>query len=466
MKTFRFLKYALLILITINISTYAQEKVTARIDSLMQIAYLRGIFNGNVLVVRNGTIIYRGSFGYADAGKKNKLSDSMLFDIGSVSKEFNGAGIMILKAQKKLSLDDAVSMFIPGLPDWAGKVKIRHLINYTSGIPIFDPLALETDDVIMQNLKTLKALKFTPGTAYIYNHYNVYLQKRIIEKVSKMSYADFIRKNIFEPCKMKNAVIDYPVNGPRMAKAFDGDFRPAPYVQGMTGWVRLTAEDLYRWADCLDHFRLIPEPLYRELAANFPGGESSIGTSVFHDNKLILHQHQGSNSNYEALLYNTLSDNVTIVMMTNNQQMKVHGLRAAILAAIKNEPVIVPKKSVYLEIRGKMLKDINNGLTYYNKLKAEQQENYDFSFEIGDLISTGKFLQRRGHLDEAIRIFSLAVELKGKPADISYGYELIGECHLKKGDKSSASVFYRKAIEVDPGNKNALGIFQEIKKDL
>ncbi len=190
-------KFGILMLFTlaaIGSSCFAQENITARIDSLMRTAYGRGIFNGNILVARNGKILYASALGSAQADKNKKLDQEMIFDIGSISKEFNGVAIMILKDRKLLSIEGPISKFLPELPDWATKVKIRHLINYTSGIPIFDALAAETDSVIQNNLLSLKLLKFEPGTAYIYNHYNVYLQMRIIERVSGMKYAEFIKK--------------------------------------------------------------------------------------------------------------------------------------------------------------------------------------------------------------------------------------------------------------------------------
>lgn len=446
-------------------SIYGQDKrITAKIDSVMRIASARGIFNGNILVMRNGKTLYQGSLGYADGSKKSMLNENMIFDIGSVSKEFNGTSIMILKERKLLSLDDPISKFLPELPEWANKVKVRNLINYTSGIPIFDALSNETDSVIWKNLMSLKQLKAEPGTTYIYNHYNVYLQMRIVEKISGLTYAGFVRKNIFIPCKMSNSVIDQPLSASNAAKAFDSEFRATAYTQGMTGWVRLPAIDLYRWTNALDNYKIINEESYKELAVNFPGGESSIGSTGFENNKLAWHRHQGSNSNYEALLFNNLKDGITIIMMTNNQQMKVDGIKDAITAVVKNTPVTVPRKSVYLEVREKMLADIDKGIAYFNQLKASEQGTYDFSFEIGDLISSGKYLQRRALYDHAIRLFEMAVKLNAKPADVSYGYELMGECYVKKNEKEKAIKAYSKAVEIDPGNKNARGVLLELDK--
>ena len=402
--------------------TKAQQNTAARIDSVMQVAYQRGIFNGNILVTKKGKIIYEKAWGYANGSRKKLLTTDMRFDIGSISKEFNGTGIMILKERGKLSLDDPISKFMPLLPLWAKQVKIRHLISYTSGIPLFDATSSETDSQILANLMALKSLSFEPGSAYIYNHYNVYLQERIIEKVSGLPYANFITQNILVPCGMNNTVVDYPLNGAGMARAFNSEFVESPYAQAMTGWVRLPVTDLYKWTENLHNYKVISKTSFKELAANFAGGESSLGSVGFENEDLAWHQHQGSNSNYEALFYSNVKEGITIVMMTNNQQLKVHGIKSAMLAVLRNEAVTVPKKSVYLEIREKVLANPDSGLALYRKLKSTGQNQYDFSFEIGDLISTGKYLERRSHFDDAVNVFMVAVALKGKPADISYGY--------------------------------------------
>lgn len=448
-------KVCLLFLVMQGTYVFAQSDITQRIDSVIRLASKRGIFNGNILVKKSGKTLYEASMGYAEAGKKSLLNKDLLFDIGSVSKEFNGVSIMILQERGLLKLEDPLSKYIPGLGKWSDRVLIKHLINYTSGIPLFNLLAQEKDEVIFENLRGLKDVQFEPASAYLYNHYNVFLQMRIIEKVSGLSYADFVKENIFTPLKMNNSVVDYPANGVRIAKAFDNDFKPTAYTQSMSGWVRLTVEDLGKWVDALDHYRVISAESYKSLSENFPGGESSLGSTGFANGQLTWHQHQGSNSNFEALLYSLPQQELSIVLMTNNQQMKVHGIKSAILGILQNQPVEVPKKSVYLEVREKILDNRAKGLAYYNLLRTNHFDSYDFSFEIGDLLSTGKYLQRREHFNDAIYIYNLAVRLKGQPSDIAYGYELMGNSYLSKKDKVQAIKSYQKAMEIDPGNKNA-----------
>lgn len=461
----KFRKYYLLpayfILISVRLSAQTPLQLN-QIDSLMRTASSRGVFNGTLLVAKQGKIIYHKAWGYADASKKQMLTTAMLFDVGSISKEFNGTSMMLLKEQGKIKLNDPVSKYLTDLPDWADRVQLKHLINYTSGLPNFMVQSEETDNQLLDSLKALRKLKFEPGSAYIYAHVNVYLQKRIIEKASGLSYVDFVNQYIFKPCGMKQSIMDADLNGPNVAKAFDNDFNTKPYIQVTTGSPRLSAADLYKFITRLEAFKIINQESFDELAVKFPGGESSIGTTSFKDGKLQWHRHQGSNSNYEALIYTDHVQEISIVMETNNQNFKVDAIKGAILAILQDQPFNIPKKSVYLDIRDKVLKDMEQGLAFYRHIKETGQDHYDFGFEAGDLISTGKYLQRRNRFDEAIRLFALAAPLCARKVDLSYAYELTAECYLKKGDQVQAKAWYEKALATDEGNKNAKGMLMTL----
>ncbi|MCS3871369.1 CubicO group peptidase (beta-lactamase class C family) [Chryseobacterium ginsenosidimutans] len=135
-----------------------------QIDSLMTKSYERGLFNGNVLIVKNDKIIYQKSFGFTDETKQTKLNDKSIFNIGSIAKEFNAVSIMILVERGLLNLDDNIAKFNFGLPKWSEKVTIRQLINYASGIPrIESGLTIINDEVAWNILRSNDSLLFEPG---------------------------------------------------------------------------------------------------------------------------------------------------------------------------------------------------------------------------------------------------------------------------------------------------------------
>ncbi|MDJ1485371.1 serine hydrolase [Cytophagaceae bacterium YF14B1] len=452
------------VFVLLTTCSYAQTDKIKRIDSLLQAANQRGIFNGNALVAQKGKIIYLSSFGYADATKSKMLTPTMRFDIGSISKEFNGVSIMILKERGKLTLEDKVSKYVTFLPSWADKIQIKHLIQYTSGLPASNA---SSEEEVRTFLTQLPKLEFEPGTAFIYSYLNVYLQRWIIEKISRLNYTEFVKKYIFKPCKMSQTVIDAYTIDVTTARPFDNNFvEPANFTQSLTGWLRLPIEDLYRWTTCLHSYQLISETSFKELAESFGDNETSLGSTEFENQQLTWHQHHGSNFNYEALMSCNVKEDITIILMTNNQNFKVYPLKDAIHAILHDKPYSLPKKSVYLDLREKVLKDFEQGLAFYRHIRETQQDIYDFSFEIGDLISTGKYLMRRQKFDEAIRIFQLSLLLNGKSEDTSYNYELTGECYMRKGLPQMAILFYTKAAETNPQNKNAQGMRDKLLSQL
>lgn len=441
---------------------HAQKQTVSRIDSLMQAVHRIGVFNGNLLVAKSGKVIYHKAIGYADASRTKLLDTNAYFDIGSISKEFNGVGIMLLQEAGKLQLTDPVAKYLPELPAWAKQVRLTHLVNYTSGIPISKSM---NDNDYKSALSALEKLNFEPGTGYLYSNDNVYLQKRIIEKVSGMSYADFINRYIFQQLRMKQSIVDLRFDDPRMARAFDSEFKPSYYEHESKGWIRLTASDLYRWIMAIDQGQLISKPDLKVLSAAFKGGESSLGNAVYENDALVRHFHHGSNYNYEALMVHELNPDITIILMTNSQQFKVAALANAITAILKGEPYTVPKKSLYLDLRDKVLADFDSGIRFYEDVKKNQQDKYDFSFEIGDLVNTAKYLMRRKKFDDAIRMLELGKQLKIRDSDLSFVYQLMGECYANKGNKETAIRHYRMALDKDPENKIAKGFLEELLKN-
>jgi len=107
----RYLLICLLILVTI--SANAQNTQLRKLDTLMNTANQRGIFNGNVLIAQHGKIIYQKSFGFSNVEKKTQLKATDKFDIGSISKEFNGVAIMKLQEMGKLSIEDPLQKYFP-----------------------------------------------------------------------------------------------------------------------------------------------------------------------------------------------------------------------------------------------------------------------------------------------------------------------------------------------------------------
>ena len=449
-----------LLLILLSCKGIAQvTPVTERLDSLMQAVNRIGVFNGNVLVAQQGKIIFKRSYGYADGSRTKALQTDMLFDIGSISKEFNGVALLLLQEKGLVNLHDPLRNYLRHLPAWADSVPLATLLNYTSGLPLS---AAKSDKELETELVNLPSLAAKPGSTYAYSYSNVYLQRQVIEKVTHSNYKTFLGKNFFTPLNMSRSFVDIPVTDSGVARAFDSDFKESIYDQQMSGWVRLPIDDLYTWVNALDAYKVVNRKSIEQLHQSFGDNETSLGDTRLENKALTWHQHHGSNYNYEALITHDLKDQTVIILMTNSQQFKVNAITDAIRAILKGAPYTVPRRSLYLALREKVLADPDKGIAFYRDVKLNRQDKYDLSFEIGDLINTGRYIQRRQQYDVAISVFSLATLLDAKSSDIAFACQLIGECYEKKNMKQFAIQYYQKAVDKDPANKTARSALERL----
>jgi CubicO group peptidase (beta-lactamase class C family) len=295
------------------------NKAATKLDSLFQKALQSKTFNGNVLIAEKGKIIYEKAFGKADTSNTIQLNTDYRFHIGSIAKEFNAVGIMMLKEQGKLKLDDPVSKFLPELPSWANKIKIINLLQYTSGLPQIKWNEVNQDSDNMAFLQKTSVLDFEPGTKYDYNNNNVFLQRRIIEKITNMSFNSFVINKILKPIGIKNAVVDPDEKEPLFAKSFNSKGKQDILKYNISGWTALNLKDFYKWSQAINSFKIINIESTRELFEPFSkDNQTGLGGGTIENGKVTSHIHDGAAFNYQALLINSL--NSTIILMTNNKQ--------------------------------------------------------------------------------------------------------------------------------------------------
>ena len=451
----------LLIFFLIPFITFGQNLMLEKIDSLMQASHRIGVFNGNVLVAKNGRIIYENSLGYFTFKKDKPLDSNSKMPIGSISKEFNSAGILYLSEKGKLNLTDKVSKYLTNLPDWANEIQILNLLQYTSGLPQINE---KSDEDWYARLNSIEELQSTPGKSYEYSNANVFLQKKIIEEVSGLDYYTFIKKKLFRKAKITFAIAKDSILTDKMAHSFDNDFNETSFIHGGEE-LYMTIADLYNWQKTLHHGKIVSSNSLVTLSKSFDkNSQSSLGFVKLENNNINSHYHDGSGNNYESVLKVDKKNDITIVLMSNNQNFKLGALAEGIQNILENKPYSIPKKSIYLDTRGKILNDFNEGIAFYQDIKSSQNSIYDFDEEVYDLYSTAEYLMRREHYDDAISILHLStiLDLSNK-GGVSYAYTLIAECYTKSNRPSHAILYLEKAIELDASNNNAKGMLEKIQ---
>lgn len=186
----------------------------------------------SVGVIRDGSFLYKNSFGYASLELAVPLTPESIFYMGSVSKQFTAASVVLAAEQGYLSLDDDVRKYIPELPEYGRPVTLRHMLHQTSGFrDLFDLIALSGRDPaqivspsdIFKLITRQKGLNNVPGEEWIYSNSNYFLLAEVIQRATKKSLARFAAENIFQPLGMVHTLFydDNTVVVPKRVAAYD-----------------------------------------------------------------------------------------------------------------------------------------------------------------------------------------------------------------------------------------------------
>jgi len=332
---------AIFCLAIVSFGANAREDAVAQLNTYLDEAHQAGLLNGNVLIADHGKIIVRRAIGYADGSRTLPLTLSDRFNIGSIAKEFDAVGLLILAEEGKLSLTDPVSKFITDLPSWATTVTIDDLLHYTSGLPDVDWNTVNGDADNYKNLRALKQLDFPAGTHYAYNNNNTFLRRRVVEEVSGMSFWEFLEKREFPKAGIREAVIDPTDATPQVAKDFDANFKQDPMKVYLTGWTALTVDDFLRWSSCITSFCLITPSSTRQIVTTRnPAWQTGLGHGEMVGNQLVRHVHDGNDHNFQALLMAEPSKGRSIILVTSQNRNRVYAMAEAINAILDSKPYV------------------------------------------------------------------------------------------------------------------------------
>jgi D-alanyl-D-alanine carboxypeptidase len=199
-----------------SVSVNINEQALGELDADMKALLKNEAFSGVLLIADNWKPVFNNVYGFSNIEKKIDNDTDTRFNIGSVNKLFTGISILQLVQQEKLSLEDKVINYLPGLshPD-ASKITIAQLLQHRSGYGMY-----WNDTFFLNNLEKLKtiadymqflkdaSIEFTPGSRQLYSNTGYILLGAVIEKITGRSYYEYIQENIFNIAGMKNSGFD------------------------------------------------------------------------------------------------------------------------------------------------------------------------------------------------------------------------------------------------------------------
>src|SRR5438445_5379635 len=243
----------------------AEDKKAAAVDEVFADLTKPGSPGCALGVYREGKIIYSKGYGLANLEENVPITPESVFDIGSTSKQFTAASILLLEERGKLSVNDNIRKYIPELPDYGQKITILHLLNHTSGLrdylTLMDLAGINTDSVTtyedaLQIISRQKALNFAPGSDWLYSNTGFFLLSVIVKRVSGKTLREFAGENIFTPLAMTHTQFrdDHTSLIANRAMAYDAKEKAPGYRLNVSyfeqtgdGAVHTSVEDLLKW---------------------------------------------------------------------------------------------------------------------------------------------------------------------------------------------------------------------------
>lgn len=298
-----------------------------------------------VLIARDGKILYKKAFGYADLKNNVLVTPQTVFRLSSISKQFAACAILKLQEEGRLQVTDKLSKYIPDFPR-ADEITLHHLLTHTSGIPDYTDKLLKkgmlravfkihfptTKEKLLNYFKD-EPFDFNPGESYKYNNSGYFLLYCIVEKVSGKNYGQYLKEVFFGPLQMTNTgMYDFKErlhNEPKSYMSEDGNYRKLPDIA--MSWFRgagdlySTLDDLYIWNEALFNGKVLSD---QSMKAAFTPAVLNDGkrprnasygygweVNAFRNQKVV--EHDGNLPGWLSSMSRFVEANLTVIILTN-----------------------------------------------------------------------------------------------------------------------------------------------------
>ncbi len=338
----------------------SRNALAARLDSIAAEPVKNGAVAGMAVAVVRGrdTLLYKG-YGFADLENQVPVAPATVFRVGSITKQFTSSVIMQLAEQRKLSLDDNITKYIPNFPTHGRTILVRHLLNHTSGIPSYTDVGPIFGRIMRQDLSrdsliavvANDSLQFEPGTHMYYNNTGYFMLGMIIEKVTGQSYGAYLEANLFKNAGLTNTrYCDARRIIPRRAQGYDkiptglvnADYlsMELPFAAGS---LCSTVGDLVSWTQQLSGGRVVGDASYRAMTTPvvLPSGRPMTYGYALVSDTISGHRvigHGGGINGFISYLLHAPQDSVIIAVLSNTSPAPSQGVANALLRVVLGLP--------------------------------------------------------------------------------------------------------------------------------
>lgn len=345
------------------------QNTNSRMDQVVQSYVSNNKFMGSVLVARGNDVLLDKGYGSADLEWNISNTPDTKFRLGSVTKQFTAASILLLEERGKLNVNDPVKKYMPDAPAAWDKITIFHLLTHTSGIPNFtsfpDYSKLEPFPTSAEQLVDRfrdKSLEFEPGEKWNYSNSGYVLLGYLIEKIASGSYQKFVNENIFAPLGMKDsgydsntAIIPHRASG--YVRGPNG-FAHAGYIDMSVplsaGALYSTTEDLLKWEQGLFGGKLLSPASLEKMTTPFKNNYAfGVEVETVNGHKVI--QHNGGIEGFNTQLAYFPDEKLTIAVLANMNTPAPGQIAPQLAAVARGETVTLQTERKEITVDSKIL---------------------------------------------------------------------------------------------------------------
>jgi CubicO group peptidase (beta-lactamase class C family) len=301
-------------------------------------------FNGGILVAKNGVPVYERYTGFSNLRTKDSMTAETPMQIASTGKTLTSGAILKLVQEGKLNLEDSLQKFFPNFP-YEG-VTVKMLLNHRSGLPNYlyyfeekkwkRNLPATNEDVLKTLYEWHPPLTSLTGKHYTYCNTNYVLLALIIERVSGMTYPQYMKQNFFDPLHMDHTFVKTQADSANVVYSYQGngaiwmpDFSDGPYGDKN---IYSTCRDLLKWDQALYDGKIIRKDLldsaFKPYSFERPGIKNyGLGWHLLMlpNNKKVIY-HNGKWHGFTSAFARLTDEHVTIIMISNKYNMAVYSM--------------------------------------------------------------------------------------------------------------------------------------------
>lgn len=334
-------------------AAYCQSVNTAQLDSLFDTLLANNKFMGSMAIAADGKIVYSNAIGKADIESGKELKPDTKFRIGSISKMFTAVLIFEAIEEKKLTLDQTIDHYFPGIEN-AQKITVDNLLNHRSGIHNFtnDPTYLsyntqpKTEKELLDIIQKGKS-DFEPGSKSEYSNSNYVLLSFILEKTYKKNFSDLLEDKITKPLGLENTYVGSKISiannecySYKFLQTWLKETETDMSIPLGAGAIVSNTGDLLHFIESLFDGKIISAGSLEKMKTvegNFGRGMFSV---PFQDKK--GYGHTGGIDGFQSVLYYFPKEKVGIVVLSNGGSYSLNELVVAGLSAYFNVPFEIP----------------------------------------------------------------------------------------------------------------------------